>query len=208
MVLGGLALLLATQQYLALFILVGIEEAGVPLPMPADLLIMYLGYRVTVGEANPILVIATVVLAATVGSLALYALSRRLGRPTVLRFGRFIHLDERRLSQVEGWFAKRGTPAIVFGRLIPGLRTASSIVSGVFRIPYRQFSISIAASSFLWAIIYLTIGMLFGAAYAQLSTYLAAHIEVLIVFALAVVATGAGIYYLRRKQQLRKATLK
>lgn len=157
-IIGGLDLFLSTRQYLALFTLLAIEEAGVPLPLPGDMAIMFLGHRVILGLANPLLVLLDVTLATLLGSSILYAVGRRVGRPAVVRYGRYIRLDEKRLAQIESWFAKHGTSAIVLGRLIPGLRTPTSIAAGVFEIPYRVFAPAAALSAFLWALIYMLLG--------------------------------------------------
>lgn len=187
MIIGELDLFLSTRQYLALFLLLGIEEAGVPLPLPGDTAIMFLGYRVSLGLANPLLVILDITLATLLGSSLLYYVSRRLGRPAIVRFGRYIRLDEDRLSQIEGWFAKHGVPAIVFGRMIPGLRTLISIAAGIFEIPYRSFAPATALSAFLWAVLYMLLGVILTKGYLAVTGFLTGHTQWL-VLALAIVA--------------------
>lgn len=164
----GLNLFVSTRQYLALFLLLLVEEAGVPLPLPGDTVIMFLGYRAAIGLATPILVILDVAMATFLGSSILYFVARRIGHPAVVRYGRYIRLDEKRLAKVEGWFARHGTLAIVFGRLIPGLRTPTSVAAGIFEIPYGVFARAAALSAFLWAMIYMALGAMLGTSYHRL----------------------------------------
>ena len=56
---------LQTHQYKALAVLLCVEEAGAPLPLPGDLAIVFMGYQVSLGRANPVAVVATTVEMAT-----------------------------------------------------------------------------------------------------------------------------------------------
>ena len=72
---------LEANQYLALAIYVGVEEAGVPFPVPADTAIVLMGYQVYRGVANPVAVVATVVVSATGRRLGA-VLAGPTGRPS------------------------------------------------------------------------------------------------------------------------------
>ena len=63
----ALSAFLEANQFLGLALYVGIEEVGVPFPVPADTLIVLMGYQVSRGEANPLLVLAVTVGSATLG---------------------------------------------------------------------------------------------------------------------------------------------
>src|SRR4051794_15498346 len=99
-------LFLAHYGLLALFVLLVLEEAGLWLPLPGDLLIAYFGAQLAFAS-NPLLAALPMLLVITagvlVGSLLLYVLVRRF-RWVIHRFGRFIQLDEARLAGLEVWF--------------------------------------------------------------------------------------------------------
>lgn len=193
-----------TRQYLALFILLSLEEAGLPLPLPGDMAIMFLGYRTTIGLANPLLVIPVVAAATFLGSSILYFVARRVGHPVVLRYGRYIRLDEKRLAKVEGWFAKHGALAIVLGRLIPGLRTPTSIFAGVFEVPYRMFAPATALSAFLWATIYMVLGILLGASYQKLIDYLLGDYRLVALCLALLLVLGVTLVWVARVLAMRR----
>ena len=116
---------LEANQYLALAIYVGVEEAGVPFPVPADTAIVLMGYQVYRGVANPVAVVATVVVSATAGASVLYWLARLIGPRLITRFGRALHITPERRERAERWIHRYEVPAIVIGRLIPAFVSSS-----------------------------------------------------------------------------------
>lgn len=145
---------------LALFVLLTLEEAGVWLPLPGDLVIMYFGFQAAKAP-HPLLAALPALLAITAavlcGSITLYAVVRRF-RWILQRYGRFLRLDERRLAWMEQWLVRRGRWVIIPGRLIPGLRIPTTVASGAFNLPLRAFVPSVAVAGAIWGIIYLFLG--------------------------------------------------
>src|SRR3954467_15719344 len=93
---------------LAGFVLILIEEAGVPVPVPGDFLMLALGAharegRVPLWQALLVLEIATLL-----GATLLYFVAARGGRGLVYRYGRYMHLTPERLDRAERWLATRG----------------------------------------------------------------------------------------------------
>jgi membrane protein DedA with SNARE-associated domain len=153
---------LAAHQYGALFLLLLVEEAGVPLPLPGDTLLMYEGARSRTGHANAALVILLVSTAVTLGSSALYWAARRGGGPALRRYGRFLHLKPERIDAMAARFQRRGAWAIILGRLIPGFRVPTSIMAGLFAVPYRVYAPCTALSAVIW-----TLGYFYAGAYLE-----------------------------------------
>jgi len=156
----ALRIFVAQYGLVALFILLTLEEAGIWLPLPGDLFILYFGSRVAhannpLRAALPVLIVITV--AVLCGSLLLYLLTRRL-RGAVRRLGRLIHLNERRLAQMEGWLGRHGPLMVIPGRLIPGLRIPTTVVAGLFDVPLSRFVPAVAVAAVLWGTFYLVLG--------------------------------------------------
>jgi membrane protein DedA with SNARE-associated domain len=145
-----------------LFLFVLLEEAGVPLLIPGDTLVAAAGARPGQTPIGILTVIALASVAATLGSSILYVIVRRGGRPLLERYGRLVHLEPGRLRRLEGWFARYGPAAIVIGRLIPGLRTPTTIMAALAAVPYRTFGPSTALASVLWATLYVGLGAALG----------------------------------------------
>jgi membrane protein DedA with SNARE-associated domain len=154
--------LLQLHQYKAIAVLIGVEEAGLPLPLPGDLAIVFMGTQVSAGKASPIPIVLVTAGSATTGASALYWIARLLGTRIVERYGRWLHLTAERQERVERWFARHGAAVIIVGRLIPGLRIAVAVAAGVARVRFSRFVIYTAISALIWGTIYTTIGWVIG----------------------------------------------
>ncbi len=129
--LGYLGIMLAT-----------ILEAVFP-PLPSDLVVPAAGLLVARNELH----FAGIVIAATVGSLigslVLYAVGRRAGdsltRKFISRYGRWLFLHETDLDKVDRLFARYSKVIILFGHLIPGVRSLISLPAGMSRMPLADF---------------------------------------------------------------------
>lgn len=160
---ASIGALLKAYGYLGGFALIYIEETGIPLFIPGDIFLLYVGSRLP--HDVPILFAAWLgfVLAVTLGSTNLYLLSRRFGRRLIEhRLARFLHITPERVADAERWFRRYGPWALIFGRHIPGFRVPLTVVAGILELPYRIFAISVAVSSAAWAGVFLVLGAVFG----------------------------------------------
>lgn len=159
---------LIAHSYLALFIYVFVEEAGIPLPVPGDVSILVVSTLSNYGRVNYFGVVFFVVVATLFGSSILYWVSQRFGRPFIDHFGPKIKITPQRVEKIQNWLEKHGGPAIVIGRLTPGLRTVTSIAAGVFKVPFRTFFIYTGIAAWIWATIYYSIGKIVGKNYKNI----------------------------------------
>ena len=150
-----------------------IEESGIPLPVPGDIWVMYVGAHVPrqwiYWAAAEFALVGAVVL----GASNLYLVSRTLGpRITTGRFARVLHLTPERLEKAEGWFRRHGVAAIIFGRHIPGFRVPLTVAAGFLKVPFPKFAVSVAISTSVWAAVFLFVGISFG---SRVTRYLELH---------------------------------
>lgn len=157
-------LILAQHQYLALFGIVGIEEAGVPLPAPSDLVIMFYGDRARGDPFTLAQVVIVCAIASTVGTLIPYFLTRRFGDTVAHKFAEWMDVDVEKVDSWEKRIAKRGFIAIFAGRLIPGLRVAMSLIGGTAKVPLHEFSAAVFLAGLVYWSFWALIGALFGPA--------------------------------------------
>ena len=155
--------------YLGLFLVLLVEEGGVPLPVPGDLFIAAMGFLAREGHASFPATTAVVTAATVLGSAFLYAVSQRIGRPVILRVARRLGYDEAREARVEAWIGRRGPAAIVLGRLVPGLRIVMTVAAGTLRVNVRVFTAGTTLAGALWATIYFWIGWGVGHGYEHLA---------------------------------------
>lgn len=203
------------HEFPALFLLLLIEEAGVPLPVPGDTLVALAGTRHH--QTIPYIAgaLATSSLAVFLGSSFLYTIMRRGGRPLLNRYGRFLLLKPERMRRVELWMNRHGPIAIVWGRLIPGLRIPTSVVAGLSDIPYRVYAPANAISALVWSAVYFWLGMFiyrhFGLIILTITGLVdAASVYTVVLLLLMLLATMAaafagGVYLRRRNGKRREA---
>ncbi|HVD91129.1 MAG TPA: DedA family protein [Vicinamibacterales bacterium] len=149
----------AAHQFITLYLIIAIEEAGIPLPAPGDLVIAFYGYRARDDPIELARVILTCAAASTTGTLVPYFIARRWGLPVAHRFAGWLDVDVR---QVDRWIERvhrYGFRGVLLGRLIPGLRVAISLIAGTAEVPVWRFS----AGVFVAAAIYWTGWVFLGA---------------------------------------------
>jgi len=153
--LAGLDLtgLLATYGYWAVLVIVGLESLGIPLPGETILIAasVYAG-------ATHRLSIALVILAATAGAILGdnigYAIGHWGGYRILLRYGRYVRLNEARVKLGRYIFLRHGGKVVFFGRFVSVLRTYAAFLAGTLRMPWWRFFAFNATGGILWALLY------------------------------------------------------
>jgi membrane protein DedA with SNARE-associated domain len=200
---ASIGALLKAYGYLGGFALIYIEETGIPLFIPGDVFLLYVGSRLP--HNVPILLAAWLgfVIAVTLGSTNLYLLSGRFGRRLIEhRLARFLHITPERVDSAQHWFRRYGPWALIFGRHIPGFRVPLTVVAGILELPYGIFAISVAVSSAVWAGLFLVLGSVFGSSIEKAirsNLLLFGEATVVIIAAVAVVA------FIRSRRSARQA---
>ena len=93
----------------AIFLVYLLEEAGLPLPLPGDLILVWAGARIAQGQSNLFVVLLLVELAILIGGSTLFWLSRQGGRPLIVRYGRLLYIDEAKLVRAEQLLQRNAT---------------------------------------------------------------------------------------------------
>src|SRR5215210_1163933 len=153
---------LAEYSFAIILLAIMVEELGIPMPIPTDVLIVFAGAEVgrSVPQLGLFLVIIT--LASAVGASGLYAIVRRGGRPLVERFGRYVHLGPERLARAENLLTRGGWGGIALGRAIPGVRYATVIACGLLKVPFPRYVTAHIAGSSVYIAVFLALGAIFG----------------------------------------------
>lgn len=186
--------------YVAILVIMIVEEAGIPMPIPGDGLLLLAGYLASVGSLSFIVSLLCVVLGALIGASILYWVARRGGRRLVLRYGRYIRLEERRLEQLSRLFGRLGPVGPGVSRLVPGLRIYTSALAGLALISYPLFLLNVAWACAVWAVAFLWLGNLAGAHWRDY-THLSQQITIYSVAALALLLAGWWLLKRNRDRQ-------
>jgi membrane protein DedA with SNARE-associated domain len=131
--------LLRTHALPLIAFIVFFEELGLPSPLPGELMMLLAGVQAAQGIYPLWLVLLVQEVAALLGGSGLYFLCRRVGRPLVLRYGRYVHLKAETLARAEDLIRRRGFGAVAIGRVIPGVCIVVPVAAGVLDMPYPLF---------------------------------------------------------------------
>ena len=127
-----------TGGYLGIIVLMAMASS--PLPVPAEAVIPPAAFLAAQGELNLFGVIVAGTFGAYLGSAAMYWISRWIGRPLVLRFGRFVLLTPKRMEEAENWLNRYEAGGVFFARILPIVRHLISIPAGIVRMNFAIFS--------------------------------------------------------------------
>ena len=124
--------------YLGIVVLMAMGST--PLPVPAEAVIPPAAFLAARGDLSFSGVIIAGTLGAYLGAAVMYLVSLAVGRPLLLRYGRFILLKPQTLEDAEDWLRRYQTGGVFFARILPIIRHLISIPAGIVRMPFLAFS--------------------------------------------------------------------
>lgn len=194
-----------------------VERAGYPgivlgmflessfFPFPSEVIVPPAGYLASQGRLSLWLVVLSGIMGSLLGALFNYWLALRLGRPLILRLGRYFGLTERGYARAERYLRRHGALGTFVGRLIPGLRQYISLPAGLARMGLGQFVLSTTLGAGLWTAVLAWLGYLIGENEALLRQSLRA-VTIYTAIGLAAIILAYSLYfYFRRRRGRRRA---
>jgi len=138
--------------YLGIF-LVMLAESIFP-PIPSELIIPFAGFAAANGQLDLFGVLAAATIGAVVGMLPWYFAGRLFGLERVRwladRYGRLLTMNAGEIDVAVGVFRRFGPAIVLFGRLMPIVRTLISIPAGLARMPLPVFLLASTAGALIW----------------------------------------------------------
>jgi membrane protein DedA with SNARE-associated domain len=150
----------ANLGYLALFLIVAGESAGLPIPGETSILIG--GALSARGELDLPLVWLFAASGAIIGDNIGYLIGRFLLRKILTGTGRLAHRLERSVERSEVFFRRHGGKTVFFGRWLPVLRVTAAWMAGASHMEWRKFAIFNALGGIGWAVTISSLGYVAG----------------------------------------------
>jgi membrane protein DedA with SNARE-associated domain len=188
---------LASYGYLVVFLLVGIESIGLPVPGETALI----GAALYAGSTHKLeiwWVIAVAIGGAILGDNIGFSIGRYGGAKLLLRHGHKIRLHEGRLKIGIWLFRRHGGKVVFWGRFVSILRTWAAFLAGTNRMDWGRFLFYNAAGGSLWATLYGVAYYEFGGSLRGLST----TIDVVIGVAGSVILVAFVVWTRRKEEEL------
>jgi membrane protein DedA with SNARE-associated domain len=144
---------LANYSYAAIFVVVMLESAGVPLP-GETILVSAAAYAGHEHSLDIRYVIAAAAGGAIFGDNVGFWVGRKYGTSLLSKWGHLIGLDERKRKLGQYLFARHGGKIVFFGRFIALLRALAAVLAGANGLsPLRFFPFN-AAGGIVWATVF------------------------------------------------------
>jgi membrane protein DedA with SNARE-associated domain len=148
--------------YLAIFILIFIQEIGVPNPIPNEFVLMFSGYLTFKGILFLPFVFMVALSADFIGTNILYFTFYFFGAYILKHKPRWFPISEKKLNNLSLRISKGGKLRIYIFRLTPFIRGYTSVITGLLQIKPKVFLPIAIFSAMTWSAFYLLIGNLFG----------------------------------------------
>ena len=153
--------LIQTYGLWVLFPVVMLEGMGIPVPGETALVAaaVYAGSTNKISIASVVLVAA---LAAIIGDNIGYLIGRSIGLHLIVRYGRYVRVNESRLKIGRYLFLRHGGKIVLIARLITVLRAFVPLLAGINRMRWRYFLLMNAIGGICWASLFGGVAYLFG----------------------------------------------
>jgi membrane protein DedA with SNARE-associated domain len=177
-------------------------EAGVPIPLPADLVMFTVGQQVAAGRFPLWLAVVGFEVIAVLGTTALFLICRGPAHRIIARFGPRLGLTRARLARAAALAEARGRPGLAIGRALPGLRTLTVVAAGLSGLAGRRALPALILGSSVFLQLHLVLGLLLG----PLATEAFDQAKGPALAAAAALAVAAvAFWWARRRRQARRS---
>jgi membrane protein DedA with SNARE-associated domain len=139
------------------------------LPIPPEIILPFAGFHVRLGTLGFFSSWGVATGASVLAALPLYVVARVGGRPLLLRHGRLLGLNARRIDRAERWFSRWGEGVVVFGRMVTGARSVVSVPAGLARMSVMRFTLDTALGFGTWNGLLLAAGWALGDRWQQVA---------------------------------------
>ena len=194
-------LMLQHYGYLGVFFILVLEMVGIPFPAETTLTIS--GFEMTKGafELAPLLLVAAA--GNIVGSSIAYWIGRLLGRPVIVRFGKYVGITDERLDKANHLFHRHQSWIVIIGKFIAGIRVLIPYLAGINKMNFVVFSIYNAISALAWAITFIVLGRYIGIEWSKYHQVLHQYLVPGVIIAAIVIGAIVALKIRHRRNRMK-----
>jgi len=182
--------------YPGIVLLMAMESSIIP--VPSELVMPPAGYLAYQGKMNMTVAILCGTVGSLIGAYANYFVSHYLGRPLILKYGKYVLIPPDKFERVEQFFLKHGEISTFIGRLLPVVRHLISIPAGLSGMNHLKFSLYTLAGAGIWCTILAWIGYAIGENQDLIMQYSHKALAWVLLFSALLIA---GYIWLHRRKQ-------
>lgn len=189
--------------YLAIFLIIILQEIGIPSPIPVELLVFFTGYLSFKGFLYLPFVILTVITADFIGANILYIVFHASGIFLIRKKPRWVPISEKKIIRFKEKINNGGWLSIFLFRLVSITRGYSAIISGLLHIKRRIYLPVVVMSAVTWVTIYAILGFIFGPYWNMIIRDID-HFKFVLFGILLIIICISIFFWLRKKQIIEK----
>jgi len=137
-----------------------LQEIGAPTPLPNEMVLIFSGY---LAYSGLFLLPEIILIAFTADFLAatfLYVIFYFLGKLLFKKKPRWFPISQKRMEKMADNINRQGWKGIFLGRLTPFIRGYAAVICGLLHVKSSHYFSTIALTSSIWAVFYISIGYL------------------------------------------------
>lgn len=158
---------ISLYEYPAIFFLLLVGIVG--LPVPDEILLMFVGFLVYTDKLQFSLAVASAYLGSLCGISVSYALGRWTGPLILSKLSRFFPVNPAIQARTQAWYRRKGKLALFFGYFVPGVRHLVAFAAGASRLPVPTFALFAYSGAAFWSVSFILIGYTLGEEWEQQS---------------------------------------
>jgi membrane protein DedA with SNARE-associated domain len=193
-----LVLTIGALGYPGIFLLMAMESSVIPIP--SELVMPPAGYLAQQGQMHMAVAILCGTLGSLVGAYVNYFAAQHLGRPLLLKYGKYVWITEEKFAKVEQYFKDHGEISTFIGRLLPVVRHLISLPAGLAGMNHLKFSLYTLFGAGLWVTVLTFIGYFIGAERELIYKY--SHQALIGAIMLSVAIIAVYVWNHRRKKKV------
>lgn len=167
-------------------------------PSPSDVLLMFMGSLVSIGNIGFVPLLLSATLGSTLGFLVMYWLGKEFGE-RMIDSDKLPFITHQNLEKPRMWFNKYGFYLIVANRFLSGTRAVISFFAGITELPLQKTTILSTISALIWNFILLYFGKIIGGNLDKLNVYLNLYGKIIFEISLVIVIIFIIRYFLKKK---------
>ena len=140
-----------------------VKEAGVPIPVPGDLLVIGAGVALAGDPPLALVALVLILVVGYVGGSVQFLLVRRVLRRALLAVLAFAGVRQERVDALAERLRRSGAGGVALARMTPGVRIAAIAAAGLAAMPYPAFLVGLVAGNGVFVAGHFGLGYVLGA---------------------------------------------
>lgn len=184
--------------YVGIFLMMFLESSF--FPFPSEVVMIPAGYLANKKEMSFMLAFFMGIFGSLAGAIFNYYLCYFFGRNLILKYGKYVGINDKKMHKFEDFFNKHGEISTFTCRLIPGIRQYISLPAGLAKMNIFKFSIYTTFGASIWVMILMILGYCVGENEKIIKEYL--HIITFLLLIAVFIIIAIYFYLMKRKKCL------